>query len=126
MCEEEEWRFPFQYIRSVKSPDRHVLLWNREMRKAFQVHFWDCCPNLRVQEFLSYSANFPCLWEIEAVGCEGLVTESEVRNTMKQVSLNKSPGLDGLPYEVYLKLPHICAYSDGYVQPLVHPGSHPW
>ena len=29
--------------------------------------------------------------------------------TMKQVSLNKSLGFDGLPYEMYLKLPHMLA-----------------
>ena len=43
----------------------------------------------------------------EAVSCEGGITECEVRDALKQVGLNKSPGLDGLPYEVYLRLPHI-------------------
>ena len=28
---------------------------------------------------------------------------------MKQVGLNKSPGLDGLPYEVYLRMSHMFA-----------------
>ena len=36
-----------------------------------------------------------------------MVTESEARNSLKQVGLNKSPGLDGLPNEVYLRLPHM-------------------
>ena len=36
-----------------------------------------------------------------------MVTECEVRNELKQVGLNKSPGLDGLPYEVYLTIPHM-------------------
>ena len=40
----------------------------------------------------------------EAASCEGVVTECEVRDALKQVSLNKSPGLDGLPYEVYLRM----------------------
>ena len=35
-----------------------------------------------------------------------MITEYEVRDVLKQVGLNKSPGLDGLPYEVYLRLPH--------------------
>ena len=39
--------------------------------------------------------------------CEGLVTECEVRNVLKQVGLNKSPGLDGLPYKVYLRMSHM-------------------
>ena len=36
-----------------------------------------------------------------------MVTECEVRDALKQVSLDKSPGLDGLPYEAYLKMSHM-------------------
>ena len=36
-----------------------------------------------------------------------MVTECEVRNALKQVGLNKSPGLDGLPYEVYFRMLHM-------------------
>ena len=36
-----------------------------------------------------------------------MVTEYEARNALKQVGLNKSPGLDGLPYEVYLRMSHM-------------------
>ena len=43
----------------------------------------------------------------EAASCEGVVTECEVRDALKQVGLNKSPGLDGLPYEVYLRMSHM-------------------
>ena len=42
-----------------------------------------------------------------AAGCEGLITESEVCDALKQVSLNKSPGLDGLPYEEYTRMSHM-------------------
>ena len=42
----------------------------------------------------------------EAASCEGVVTEC-VRDALKQVGLNKSPGLDGLPYEVYLRMSHM-------------------
>ena len=97
------------------------------MRNAFQVHFRDRfarCPDLPFQEFCSYLADFPHLREAEAASCEGLVTEREVSVALKQVGHNKSPGLDGLPFEVYSR--HVFAYSDGYVQPLVRPGSHPW
>ena len=68
-----------------------------------QAHFRDRfarCPDLPVQQFRS-------LGEAEAASCEGLVTECEVRDALKQVSLNKSPGLDGLPYEVYLRMSHM-------------------
>ena len=45
--------------------------------------------------------------EAEAASCEGAVTECEVPSAMKQVGLNKLPGLDGLPYEVYLRISHM-------------------
>ena len=44
---------------------------------------------------------------METVSCEGVVTECEVRNVLKQVGLNKSPGLFGLPDEVYLRMSHM-------------------
>ena len=36
-----------------------------------------------------------------------MVTECEDRDALKQVGLNKSPGLDGLPYEVYWRMSHM-------------------
>ena len=80
------------------------------MREAFRAHFHDRfarCPDFLVQEFRSYLADFARLWEAEAASCEGVVTECEVRDVLKQVGLNKSPGLDSFPYEVYLMLPHM-------------------
>ena len=82
------------------------------MHDTFRVYFRDRfarCPYLPVQEFRSYLSDFPCLREAEAANCECLVTKCKIRDALKQVSLNKSPGLDGLPYE----------YSDGWAQPLV-------
>ena len=103
-------RFPDWYIASVESPDGRVLRSNREMRDAFRVHFRDRfarCPDLPLQVFRSYLADFPRLGAAEAASCEGVITECEVRDTLKQVGLNNSPGLNGLPYEVYLSLPHM-------------------
>ena len=80
------------------------------MRDAFRAHFRDRfgrCPDLPIREFRSYLADFPRLGVAEAASCEGLVTECEVRDALKQVGLNKSPGLDGLPYEVYLRMSHM-------------------
>ena len=74
------------------------------------MHFRDRfarCPELQVQEFRNYLADFPRLGEAEATSCERVVTECEVRSALKQVGLNRSPGLDGLPYEVYLRMSHM-------------------
>ena len=51
---------------------------------------------------------FP-FWHIELVKfreayCEDGVTECKVCYALKQVGLNKLPGLGGLPYEVYFRL----------------------
>ena len=93
----------------IKSPDGHIVQSSHEMCKTFQVHFRDHSahlPDLPVQEFHSYLANFPHLHEVEAASCKGLVTECEVCDALKQVSLNKLPGLDDLHYEVYLRMSH--------------------
>ena len=103
-------RFPDRYIDSVKTPDGRLLRSSGEIRDAFRAHFRDRfarCPDLPLQEFRSYLADFPHLGAAEAASCEGVVTECEVRDALKQVGLNKSPGLDGLPYEVYLRMSHM-------------------
>ena len=109
MRKEELRRFPCRYIEYVNG---RVLRSSREIREAFRTHFQDRfarCPDLQAQEFRDYLADFPRLGEAEAASCEGAVTECEVRSAMKQVGLNKSPGLDGLPYEVYLRMSHMFA-----------------
>ena len=110
MRKEELRRFPCRYIECVNAPDGRVLRSSREIREAFRTHFRDRfarCPDLQAQEFRDYFADFPRLGEAEAASCEGAVTECEVRSALKQVGLNKSPGLDGLPYEVYLRMSHM-------------------
>ena len=107
---EEMRRFPDRYIMSVKTADGRLVRSSREIHDAFRAHFRDRfarCTDLPLQEFRSYLADFPHLGVAEAASCEGVVTECEVRDALKQVGLNKSPGLDGLPYEVYLRIAHI-------------------
>ena len=88
MRREKLRRFPCRLIECVKFPDMHKLRSNREMREAFQTHFRDGfarCPDLQVQEFRNYLADFPrrgCVCA-EAASCEGVVTECEVRNVFK-------------------------------------------
>ena len=82
----------------------------RSTRDASRAHFRDRfarCTDLRLREFRSYLADFPRLRAAEAASCEGGITECEVRDALKQVGLKKSPGLNGLPYEVYLRMSHI-------------------
>ena len=108
--EEEVRRFPDRYVASVKTADGRLLHSSREIRDAFRAHFRDRfarCPDLPIREFRSYLADFPHLRVAKAASCEGVVTECEVRDALKQVGLNKSPGLDGLPYEVYLRMSHM-------------------
>ena len=118
------------------------------MRDAFRAHFRDRfarCPDLPLQEFHSHLTDFPRFSAAEAASCEGVVTEWEVRNALKQVTLNKSPGLDGLPYEVYLRLSHMfvpiltdmfnhwfargaipCCVTKGVITLLKKGGKHVW
>ena len=108
--EEEVRRFPDRYIDSVKTPDGRLLRSSGEMRDAFRAHFRDRfarCTDLPLREFRSYLADLPRLGVAEAANCEGVFTECEVRDALKQVGLNKSPGLDGLPNEVYLRMSHM-------------------
>ena len=108
--EEEVRRFPDRYNDSVKTPDGRLLRSSREMRDAFRVHCRDCftrCTDLPLREFRSYLADLPRLGVAEAASCEGVITECEVPDALKQVGLNKSPGLDGLAYEVYLRMSHM-------------------
>ena len=101
---EELRRFPDRYIASVKTPDGRLLRSSGEIRDAFRAHFRDRfarCTDLSLPEFYSYLADFSRLGVAEEVSCKGVITESKVRDALKKVGLNKSPGLDGLPYEVY-------------------------
>ena len=110
MWKEELHRYTDRYIKFVKSPDGRMPRSNREMCEAFWAHFQDRFtrwPDLLVQEFRNYLADFPYLGAAEVASCEGLVMECEVRNALKQVSLNKLPELDGLPDEVYLRMSHM-------------------
>ena len=93
---EEFWRFPCRHIESVKAPDERVLRSNRDIREAFRAHFRDRfarLPDLPIQEFHCYLADFPKHQEAKTAGCKNgwlrkrLVAEYEVRDALKQVGL---------------------------------------
>ena len=55
-----------------------MLRSSREIREAFRAHFrgrFALCPELQVQRFRNYLADFPRLGEAEAASCEGVLTE---------------------------------------------------
>ena len=60
----------------------------------------------RSGSFVAISQTLPRLGAAEAASCEGVVTECEVRDSLKQVRF-KSSGLDGLHYVVYLRMTHM-------------------
>ena len=105
--------FPRRHIECINTPDGSVPRSSREIHEVFRMQFRDRfarCPDLKVQKFRNYLADFPHLGESEAASFEGVVTECEVPSALKQVGLNKSPGLDGLPYEVYLRMSHMSLF----------------
>ena len=94
-----------RHIASVTSPDGQRRTTNEAICKEFRQYFLKLFtrePGLSSAQFDTYLADFPCLSVTEAAGCEGCITEDEVRRAMKSVGLDKSPGIDGLPYEVYI------------------------
>ena len=66
-------------------------------------------PGLSSALFDTYHTDFPRLLVAEAAGCESCITEDDIQKAMNSVGSDKSPGIDGLPYEVYLRLSHMFA-----------------
>ena len=103
-------KWPDRHIQRIKTPDGQTLESTREICSGFREHLQRLFTReegLSEQEFTSYLADFPRLGACEATSCEGPVTECEIIEALKQVGSNKSPGLDGLPYEMYLRLSHL-------------------
>ena len=93
-------------IASVTSPDGQRRTTNEAICREFRQYFLKLFtrePGLSSAQFDTYLADFPRLSATEAAGCEGRIKEEEeIREALKSVGLEKSPGIDGLPYEVYL------------------------
>lgn len=54
--------------------------------------------------FDSYLADFPQFEAIEMANCKGGIREGEIWEILKKVGKDKSPGINGLPSKVYLRL----------------------
>ena len=98
------------HITSVTSPDGQRRTTNEAIYKEFRQYFlklfsWE--PGLSSAQFDTNLADFPRLSVTEAAGCEGFIKEEEIQRALKSVGLDKSPGIDGLPYEVYLGLSYM-------------------
>ena len=90
--------------------DVNLVLASWDARDLLGALPWSFCS-------LSYLADFPCL---------GLVTKCGVWDTLKQVSLNKSPGLDGLFVLFWWICSTIGSHKEPSVVALTMAGSHCW
>ena len=99
-----------RHIAIVTSPDGQRRTTNEAICGEFRQYFLKLFtgePGLSSAQFDTYLADFPRLSVTEAAGCERRIKEEEIRDALKSVGLDKSPGIDGLPYEVYLRLSHM-------------------
>ena len=71
---------------------------------------WTREPELSSVQFDANLVDFSRLKPTEAARCEECVTEDEIRLMLKTVGTDKTPTIDGLPYEVYLRLSHMFFY----------------
>ena len=99
-----------RHIASVTSPEGQRRTTNKAICGEFRQYFLKLFtrePGLISAQFDTYLADFPRLSATEATGCEGCIKEEEIRDALKSVGLDKSPRIDSLPYEVYLRLSHM-------------------
>ena len=86
--------------------------------KEFQLYFKKLFtkePRLSSAQFDTYLADFSHLSATQVAGCEGCITEDEVQDALKSVGLDKSPGIDCLPYKIYSRLLHVCSLAANHL-----------
>ena len=93
-----------RHIACVTLPEGQHRTTNEAICGEFRQYFLKLFtrePGLSSAQFDAYLADFPRLSATEAAGCERRIKEEEIRDALKSVGLDKSPGIDGLPYEAY-------------------------
>ena len=96
-----------RHISSITSLDGRHLTTNGGICEEFRSNFQELFtrePGLSTAQFDAYLSDFPRLEAAEADRCEGPITEDEVWRALSNAGTEKAPGIDGIPYEVYLKL----------------------
>ena len=84
--QEELWRFPSRYIKSVISLEMHRLRTDQEIREVFHSHLLDYFArllDLLVNEFSGYLADFYRFQMGEVTSCEESVTDCEVHDELE-------------------------------------------
>ena len=79
-----------RHIASVTSPDGQRRTTNKDIYSVFQDIYQDLFTRelgLSSAQFDAYLADFVRLTETEAAGCEGRITEDEVREALKTFRL---------------------------------------
>ena len=100
---EELWRFPCRYIESIKSPDGCVFRSDWKIREVFRVHFRDrfvCWFDLPVKEFHNYLADFLTFRRWKWLATSIWLLNAKSVTHWSRLASNKSPGLEGLLYQM--------------------------
>ena len=72
--------------------------------RDFYVRLYNTGQSFRTEEAEAFCDNIdiPILSAAERELCEGKVTDTEIKNAIKQMKRGSSPGLDGIPLEFYI------------------------
>ncbi|WP_347046857.1 hypothetical protein, partial [Escherichia coli] len=98
-------------IRSLRGQDGCMLSEPKQMCAEFQRHFADLYGARGGQEaevnFTSYLDGMPRLSARDVEFCEMPITAKDIREALTSCTRERSPGLDGLPFELYIYMPDL-------------------
>lgn len=109
---EELRREADSFIQEITTSDGR-LLQSSAICSSFREHFEGLFvkePDLKDISFQEYLADFTRLEPYEAARCEGSIWKGGIVAALGQVGANKVPRLDGLPYNIYLKMSHMLVH----------------